>query len=163
MQQFCPPQGTKVCYNASVPHQRNRTIFDIGSEARVPVGFEISFLGHRPEVSVGSRVPRDRACGNGQTQQRIGFVVKPLTFHNERPDTVVRRVTSTRRALPSCFSLRFLAAPTTRHDFEGAPLFFRAGAAISKVRCGKKEIMSGSEKKLRWLLPVAVPLSSTKF
>ena len=124
MQQFYPPQGTHVCYNASVPHQRDVMIFDIGPETRVPVVLETSFPGPRPEVSVGSRVPRDRVRGNGQTQQRIGFVVKPLTFHNERPDTVVRRVTSTRRALLSCFSFRFLAAPTTRQDLEGAPLSF---------------------------------------
>ena len=62
----------------------------------------------------------------------LGFVVKPLTFHNEKPDTMVRRVVTMRRALFSRFSLRFLAAPTMRRGFEGAPLsFFRAEAAAS--------------------------------
>ena len=62
----------------------------------------------------------------------LGFVAKPLTFHNEKPDTMVRRVSFTRRALFSCFSLRFLAAPATRRDFEGAPLSFprRSGTTL---------------------------------
>ena len=54
----------------------------------------------------------------------LGFVVKPLTFHNEKPGTMVRRVIFMRRALFSRFSLRFLAAPTMRRGLEGAPLFF---------------------------------------
>ena len=54
----------------------------------------------------------------------LGFVAKPLTLHNEKPSTMVRRVAFTRRALYSCFSLRLLAAPATRRNFEGAPLFF---------------------------------------
>ena len=61
----------------------------------------------------------------------LGFVAKPLTLHNEKPNTMVRRVAITRRTLFSCFSLRFLAAPATRRDFEGAPLFFSA----PKRRC----------------------------
>ena len=67
----------------------------------------------------------------------LGFVVKPLTFHNEKPDTMVRRVTFTRRTLFPCFSLRFLAAPTMRRGFEGAPLSFpcRSGS-IRWGRCG---------------------------
>ena len=56
----------------------------------------------------------------------LGFVAKPLTLHNEKPNAMVRRVAITRRALFSCFSLRLLAAPATRRDFEGAPLFFSA-------------------------------------
>ena len=80
----------------------------------------------------------DRGAGNSRKGLRqlrnsvLGFVVKPLTFHNEKPDTMVRRVVTMRRALFSRFSLRFLAAPTMRRGFEGAPLsFFRAEAAAS--------------------------------
>ncbi len=61
------------------------------------------------------------------------LVAKPLTFHNENPNTMVRRVSFTRRILFSCFSLRFLAAPATRRNSEGAPLFFRAEAAALKL------------------------------
>ena len=85
---------------------------------------------------VGSRVPRDRRPGEPRKRIRrpqhvrnisvLGFVAKPLTLHNEKPSTMVRRVAITRRTLFSCFSLRFLAAPATRRDFEGAPLFFSA-------------------------------------
>ena len=84
---------------------------------------------------VGSRVPRDRRSGELRKRIRrpqhvrnsvLGFVAKPLTLHNEKPNTMVRRVTFTRRALFSCFSSRFLAAPATRQGFEGAPLSFSA-------------------------------------
>lgn len=64
----------------------------------------------------------------------LGFVAKPLTLHNEKPNTMVRRVAITRRTLYSCFSLRFLEAPATRRDFEGAPLFFSAPKRRHPVR-----------------------------
>ena len=64
----------------------------------------------------------------------LGFVAKPLTLHNEKPNTMVRRVAITRRTLLSRFSLRFLAAPATRRDFEGAPLFFSAPKRQHPVR-----------------------------
>ena len=64
----------------------------------------------------------------------LGFVAKPLTFHNEKLNAMVRRVSSTRRTLFSCFSLRFLAAPATKRNFEGAPLFFSAPKRRHPVR-----------------------------
>ena len=76
------------------------------------------------------RKAADRGAGTsykGLQQLRnsvLGFVVKPLTFHNEKPGTMVRRVIFMRRALFSRFSLRFLAAPTMRRGLEGAPLSF---------------------------------------
>ena len=95
---------------------------------------------HIAPPMVGSRVPRDRRPGELRKRIRrpqqvrnsvLGFVAKPLTLHNEKPNTMVRRVAITRRTLFSCFSLRFLAAPATRRDFEGAPHFFSA----PKRRC----------------------------
>lgn len=95
-------------------------------------------------AKTATTVGRDhRARRSGELRKRIrrpqhirnisvlGFVAKPLTLHNEKPNTMVRRVAITRRTLFSCFSLRFLAAPATRRDFEGAPLFFSA----PKRRC----------------------------
>ena len=94
----------------------------------------------RPRRMVGRA---HRARRSGELRKRIrrprqvrnisvlGFVAKPLTLHNEKPNTMVRRVAITRRTLFSCFSLRFLEAPATRRDFEGAPLFFSA----PKRRC----------------------------
>ena len=64
----------------------------------------------------------------------LGFVAKPLTLHNEKPNTMVRRVAITRRTLFSCFSLRFLAAPATKQGFEGAPRFFSAPKRRHPVR-----------------------------
>jgi len=61
----------------------------------------------------------------------LGFVAKPLTFHNEKLNTMVRRVSFTRRTLFSCFSLRFLAAPATRRNFEGSPLLFSCAEAAA--------------------------------
>jgi hypothetical protein len=90
---------------------------------------------HRRPLMVG-RDHRARRSGELRKRNRrpqhvrnisvLGFVAKPLTLHNEKPSTMVRRVAITRRTLFSCFSLRFLAAPATRRDFEGAPLFFSA-------------------------------------
>ena len=136
MDVFSPPHSRNFCYNSTVPHERVTTIFDIGGRQIAPA------TGLKPMA--WSRVPRDRSCGGRQNlgilgewafrpfknQSRgagkarkapstlrnsvLGFVVKPLTFHNEKPDTMVRRVLFMRRALFSRFSLRFLAAPTTR-------------------------------------------------
>ena len=111
MQQFCPPQVTHVCYNAPVLRQRDATIFDIGPEARVSVGFENSFLGPRPEVSVGSRVPRDRFRGNGQTQQRIGASGETTTFTDEARIRCCVAWETTRRNLLSFVSSRLVVVP----------------------------------------------------
>ena len=76
------------------------------------------------------RKAADRGVGDshkGLHQLRnsvLGFVVKPLTFHNEKPDTKVRRVIFMRRALFSRFSLRFLEAPTMRRGLRVRRFYF---------------------------------------
>lgn len=126
-------------YIIHVPRERSGMFFDIGGWHHAPA------IGQKPVWADGKTpVGRDyRARRSGELRKRIrrpqhvrnisvlGFVAKPLTLHNEKPNTMVRRVAITRRTLFSCFSLRFLAAPATRRDFEGAPHFFSA----SKRRC----------------------------
>ena len=126
-------------YNIHVPRERSSTLFDIGGRHPAPA------IGPKPVWADGKTpVGRNhRARRSGELRKRIrrpqhirnisvlGFVAKPLTLHNEKPNAMVRRVAITRRTLFSCFSLRFLAAPATRRDFEDAPLFFSA----SKRRC----------------------------
>ena len=76
------------------------------------------------------RTAAKRGVGNshkGLQQLRnsvLGFVVKPLTFHNEKPDTKVRRVIFMRRALFPRFSLRFLEAPTMRRGLRVRRFYF---------------------------------------
>ena len=66
------------------------------------------------------RTAAKRGAGNshkGLQQLRnsvLGFVVKPLTFHNEKPDTKVRRVIFMRRALFSRFFVKVLSG--TYHE-----------------------------------------------
>ena len=79
MQKFCPSQTDMVWYNVRVPHMWDALIFDIGPVTRDERRLEFSLPSIRNSV--------------------LGFVVKPLTFHNEKPSTMVRRVASTRRAL----------------------------------------------------------------
>ena len=126
-------------YNIHVPRERSSTFFDIGGRHPVPA------IGPKPVWADGKTpVGRNhRARRSGELRKRIrrpqhirnisvlGFVAKPLTLHNEKPNAMVRRVAITRRTLFSCFSLRSLAAPATRRDFEDAPLFFSA----PKRRC----------------------------
>ena len=78
---------------------------------------------------------------SGKRNSVLGFVVKPLTFHNEKPDTKVRRVIFMRRALFPRFSLRFLEAPTMRRGFEGAPLSFlpRRSDGTQQDRRGRED------------------------
>ena len=93
------------------------------------------------------RKAADRGVGDshkGLHQLRnsvLGFVVKPLTFHNEKPDTKVRRVLFMRRTLFPRFSLRFLEAPTMRRGFEGAPLSFlpRRSDGTQQDRRGRED------------------------
>ena len=126
-------------YNIHVPRERSSTFFDIGgrhpapaispkpvwADGKTPVG-----RNHRARRS-GELWKRIRRPQHIRNISVLGFVAKPLTLHNEKPNAMVRRVAITRRTLFSCFSLRFLAAPDTRRDFEDAPLFFSA----SKRRC----------------------------
>ena len=126
-------------YNIHVPRERSSTFFDIGGRHPAPA------ISPKPVWADGKTpVGRNhRARRSGELRKRIrrpqhirnisvlGFVAKPLTLRNEKPNAMVRRVAITRRTLFSCFSLRFLAAPATRRDFEDAPLFFSA----SKRRC----------------------------
>ena len=114
MDAFSPPHNRNFCYNSPVPRKWGETIFDIGGRQSAPA------IGPKPMA--GSRVPCDRALCGGQnlgilgewapcpfnSQSRgagkarkapstlrnsvLGFVVKPLTFHDGKPNTVVRRV-----------------------------------------------------------------------
>ena len=115
-----------ICYTMRVLRKRGEPIFDIDPGAREERKSGFSFPGQRPEPTMARSA--SAPCGGGQNIRNsvLGFVAKPLTFHNEKPDTVVRRVVSTRRTLFSSFSSRFLAAPATKRDFEGAPLSFSA-------------------------------------
>lgn len=131
-------------YNIFVPRENAERIFDIGLqtvESRsdlVPAVCETFGLGHscasqNPRVGCARCVhrPRElrkriRRLQNIRNISVLGFVAKPLTFHDEKPNTMVRRVIITRRAFSSCFSLRLLAAPATRRNIEGTPLFFSA-------------------------------------
>lgn len=79
MKRFCPSQSNLVWYNVRIPYTRDESIFDIGPATRDERRLEFSLPSIRNSV--------------------LGFVVKPLTFHNEKPSTMVRRVASTRRAL----------------------------------------------------------------
>ncbi len=151
-------------YNIHVPRERSSTFFDIGgrhpapaigpkpvwADGKTPVGRDhrarrMAGRDRRPRRMVGTAFHR-RPRRSGELRKRIrrpqhvrnisvlDFVAKPLTLHNEKPNTMVRRVAITRRILLSCFSLRFLAAPATRRDFEGAPLFFSAPKRRHPVR-----------------------------
>ena len=110
MERFYPPQTNSVWYNVRIPYTRDELIFDIDRETGTEVVY--SFPGHRPEVTGRVVAPRPpprngRArlpsapppATSGTRNSVLGFVVKPLTFHNEKPSTMVRRVVSTRRAL----------------------------------------------------------------
>ena len=119
-----------ICYNSSVPQKRGESIFDIGGRQIAPA------VGPKP----GSRIQRDRigaACphaaastAEGHTQQRIGFRGKASNFSERKTEYDGASRGITRRTLFSCFSSRFLEAPATRWDFEGAPLSFCAEAAL---------------------------------
>ena len=136
METFCPPQTNLIWYNVRVPHMWDVLIFDIGPVTRDERRLEVSLPSHRPEATGGPRLsrPNGRAVAprppqpkaTGKRNSVLGLVAKPLTFPNEKPNTMVRRVSFTRRTLFSCFSLRFLEAPATRRNSEGAPLSFSA-------------------------------------
>ncbi|MBR3222072.1 MAG: hypothetical protein IKF72_07540 [Kiritimatiellae bacterium] len=129
---------TIICYNTPVLRKRGELIFDIGGRQIVAPA-----TGPKPAVADGKTSGDTAAhisCANRPEELRkrirrpqhvryisvLGFVVKPLTFQNEKPNTMVRRVYHTRRTFFSRFSLRFLEAPSTRRDSEGAPLFISA-------------------------------------
>ena len=126
-------------YNIHVPRERSSTFFDIGGRHPAPaISPKPVWADGKTPVGRNHRARRSgelRKCIRRPQHIRnisvLGFVAKPLTLHNEKPNAMVRRVAITRRTLFSCFSLRFLAAPATRRDFEDAPLFFSA----SKRRC----------------------------
>ena len=124
METFCPPQTNLFWYNVRIPCKRDESIFDTDLETGMEN--ENLFPGHRPEVSVGSRVPRDRVRDNGHTQQRIGFRGEAANFPQRKTGYGGASRGIHAACLLSCFSFRFLAAPTTKWDFEGAPLSFSA-------------------------------------
>ena len=127
-------KSRNFCYNTPVSRKRD-LLFDIGGRQSAPaIGPKPTWVDGktpvgRDDLIASPLVGRDhRARRSGELRKRIrrpqhirnsvlGFVAKPLTLHNEKPSTMVRRVSFTRRALYSCFSLRFLAAPATRRNF----------------------------------------------
>ena len=151
MDVFSPPHNRNFCYNSTVPRKWSETIFDIGGRQIAPA------TGLKPMV--GSRVPRDRACGGRQnlgilgkrvscpfsSQSRgagkarkapstlrnsvLGFVVKPLTFHSEKPNTMARRVVNPRGVPSSVFFVKVLRG--TYHE-----TWFRGCAAFLSRRSG---------------------------
>ena len=125
--------GSKLfCYNTHISRRRD-LLFDIVPNIGKQVRPNFHCLEYWPEVGMmegktpyGELRKRIRRPQQVRNISVLGFVAKPLTLHNEKPNTTVRRVAITRRALYSCFSLRLLAAPATEWDSEGAPLFFFA-------------------------------------
>lgn len=108
MKRFCPSQTNLVWYNVRIPYKRDESIFDIGPVTRDERRLEFSLPSYRPEASGGLRLSRPIGrrdpstpppATSGKRNSVLGFVVKPLTFHNEKPSTMVRRVASTRRTL----------------------------------------------------------------
>ncbi len=149
------PKSARICYNSPVSVQRelDKSIFDIVLHSwRKPAREDVGLKPPRVEVKTPEEAMpcslRDRSSGELWKRIRrpqhirnisvLGFVAKPLTLHNEKPNAMVRRVTITRRAFFSCFSLRLLAAPATRRDFEGAPLFFSAPRRRYSVEQARK-------------------------
>ena len=125
MKRFCPSQTNLVWYNVRIPYTRDESIFDIGPVTRDERRLEFSLPSYRPEATGRARSPSAPPPATSGTRNSVlGLVAKPLTFPNEKPNTMVRRVSFTRRTLFSCFSLRFLEAPATRQNSEGAPLSF---------------------------------------
>ena len=120
-----------ICYNSSVPQKRDESIFDIGGrQTATAVGPKPgSCVPHdrigraacphaaastaEGKTLVGARVPRARLPKELRKRIRrpqcirnsvLGFVAKPLTFPNEKPNTMVRRVVS--RGVPSFLVFR---------------------------------------------------------
>ena len=146
MDVFSQPHNRNFCYNSTVPHERVTTIFDIGGRQIAPA------TGLKPMA--WSRVPRDRSCGGRQnlgilgkrvscpfsSQSRgagkarkapstlrnsvLGFVVKPLTFHSEKPNTMARRVVNPRGVPSSVFFVKVLRGTCHEMGFRGCAAFF---------------------------------------
>ena len=91
MDVFKPPHNRNFCYNSPVPRKWSETIFDIGGRQIVPAT--------GPKPMVGSRVPRDRACGGGQNATAYWCFRENHYFHGRGKNTVLRRVQTTRRNL----------------------------------------------------------------
>ena len=107
MEDFKSHKREMFWYNTHIPRERSSTFFDIGGRHPVPA------IGPKPVWADGKTpVGRNhRARRSGELRKRIrrpqhirnisvlGFVAKPLTLHNEKPNAMVRRVAITRRTL----------------------------------------------------------------
>ena len=120
-----------ICYNSSVPQKRDESIFDIvGRQTAPAAGPKPGSCVPRDRIGRaacphaaastaegktlgGARVPRARLPEELRKRIRrpqcirnsvLGFVAKPLTFPNEKPNTMVRRVVS--RGVPSFLVFR---------------------------------------------------------
>ena len=120
-----------ICYNSSVPQKRDESIFDIGGRQIAPaVGPKPGSRIQRDRIGRAACPHAAASTAEGQNLGRValvatalpkelrkrirrpqcirnsvlGFVVKPLTFPNEKPNTMVRRVVS--RGVPSFLVFR---------------------------------------------------------
>ena len=160
---FCQHKSNEICYNIYVVRKRGELIFDIGSGDKTVLD---CFVALEPSARSTGRArsqsapyrgwtakPRasraDKAAERGAEESHpglrhvrnsvLGFVAKPLTFHNEKPNTMVRRVAITRRTLFSCFSLRLLAAPATRRVSRVRRFSFPRRCGGTSAKLARKE------------------------
>ena len=144
METFCPPQTNLFWYNVRVPHMWDVLIFDIGPVTRDERMLEFSFPSHRPEATGGLRLsqPNGRAVAprppqpkaTGKRNSVLGLVAKPLTFPNEKPNTMVRRVCNHAACPLFSFFVKVLRGTCHEAEFRGcAAFFFRAEAAASSM------------------------------
>ncbi len=105
-----------------------------------------------------AKMPRSnpRSCGNASDARSTyataysSFVEKTANLVMER-NTTVRTcgAISTRRTFLFMFHQRLLAAPSTRQNFEGAPLFFCRIARFSRTRRNHRPCVS-KEQQNHW-------------
>ena len=127
-------------YNIHVPRERSSTFFDIGGRHPAPA------ISPKPVWADGKTpVGRNhRARRSGELRKRIrrpqhirnisvlGFVAKPLTLHNEKPNAMVRRVVIHAAYPLFLFFVKVLSGTCHETGFRGCAAFlFRAKAAVS--------------------------------
>ena len=140
MENFKSHKREKFWYIIHVPRERSGMFFDIGGRHPAPA------IGPKPVWADGKTpVGRDhRARRPGELRKRIrrpqhvrnisvlGFVAKPLTFLNEKPNAMVRRV-DIHAAYPLfLFFVKVLSGTCHETGFRGCAAFlFRTEVAAS--------------------------------
>ena len=129
MQKFCPSQTDMVWYNVRVPHMRDALIFDIGPVTRDERRLEFSLPSHRPEATGRARSPSaPHPATSGTRNSVLGLVAKPLTFHNEKPNTMVRRVCNHAACPLFSFFVKVLRGTCHEAEFRGCAAFFSSAS-----------------------------------